>query len=92
MLPADDTTLLAPLNRLSEAASAGTAIYRRSEVFYDVGVRLQGTAAGRIRDGEAFAGYDMAFPGDHLFRGVHDSVNIDRSGRSPVSAGRTRST
>jgi hypothetical protein len=87
MLPADNANLLAPLNRLSDARVSGTAIYRRSEVFYDIGVRLQGTAAGRIRDGEAYPGYDIAFPGDHPFRGLHNNVNIDRSGRGPVVRG-----
>jgi hypothetical protein len=84
MLPADSTTLLAPLNRLSDGRIGGTAVYRRSEVFYDVGVRLQGTAAGRIRDGEDYPGYDVGFPADHLFRGLHNNLNIDRSGRGPV--------
>ncbi|MEO8353178.1 MAG: lamin tail domain-containing protein, partial [Chthoniobacteraceae bacterium] len=87
MLPGDSANLLTPLNRLSDARIGGTAIYRRDEVFYDVGVRLQGTAAGRIRDGEDYPGYDVGFPADHLFRGVHNNVNIDRSGRSPVVRG-----
>ncbi len=84
MLPADSTTLLAPLNRLSDGRIGGTAVYRRNEVFYDVGVRLQGTAAGRIRDGEDYPGYDVGFAADHLFRGLHNNLNIDRSGRGPV--------
>lgn len=87
MLPADRDSLLAPLNRLSDGRIGGTAIYRRSEVFYDAGIRLQGTAAGRIRDGENYPGYDISFPADRLFRGVHDSVNIDRSGRGPAVRG-----
>lgn len=84
MLPADSTNLLATLNRLSDARIGGTAVYRRGEVFYDVGVRLQGTAAGRISDGEDYVGYDVGFPADRLFRGLHNNVNIDRSGRGPV--------
>lgn len=84
MLPADSTNLLAPLNRLSDGRIGGTVIYRRNEVFYDIGVRLQGTTAGRIRDGEDYPGYDVGFPADHLFRGLHSNVNIDRSGRGPV--------
>ena len=84
MLPADTTSLLAPLNRLSDARIGGTAVYRRNEVFYDVGVRLQGTAAGRIRDGDDYVGYDVGFAADRLFRGLHNNLNIDRSGRSPV--------
>jgi Lamin Tail Domain/CotH kinase protein len=84
MLPADTTSLLAPLNRISDGRIGGSAVYRRSEAFYDVGVRLQGTVAGRIRDGEDYVGYDVGFPADRLFRGVHNNVNIDRSGRGPV--------
>ena len=87
MLPADSARLLNTFNRLSDGRIPGTAIYRRAEVFYDAGIRLQGTAAGRIRDGEGNVGYDVAFPADHLFRGVYDSVNIDRSGRAPVGGG-----
>ena len=84
MLSADRDFLLAPLNRLSNERLPGTLVYRGSEVFYDAGVRLQGTAAGRVRDGEDYVGYDIGLPPDHLFRGVHESVGIDRSGRSPV--------
>jgi hypothetical protein len=87
MLPAETTSLLATLNRVSDARIGGTVIYQRSEVFYDIGVRLQGTAAGRVRDGDDYTGYDVGFRRDHLFRGVHDSVNIDRSGRAPAIRG-----
>ncbi len=87
MLPADSTFLLAELNRISDARVGGTVVYQRDEVFYDIGVRLQGTAAGRIRDGDPYVGYDVGFKRDHLFRGVHDSVNLDRSGRAPVTRG-----
>lgn len=84
MLPTDSTNLLAPLNRLSDGRIGGTMVYRRNEAFYDVGIRLQGTTAGRIRDGEDYPGYDVGFPSDHLFRGLHSNINIDRSGRGPV--------
>ena len=84
MLPADSANLLATLNRLSDARIGGTALDQRSEVFYDVGVRLQGTAAGRVRDGDDYVGFDVGFPADHLFRGLQTNVNIDRSGRSPA--------
>ena len=84
MLSADRDFLLAPLNRLSNERIPGTLVYRGAEVFYDAGVRLQGTAAGRVRDGEDYVGYDIGFPAGQLFRGVHESVGIDRSGRAPV--------
>ncbi|MDB6134646.1 MAG: hypothetical protein JWM59_2889 [Verrucomicrobiales bacterium] len=88
MLPADRTGLLATVNRLSDGRIGGTVVYQRNEMFYDIGVRLQGTAAGRIRDGDLYTGFDVGFHSDQLFRGVHDSVNIDRSGRSPTAGGR----
>ena len=84
MLTADRDFLLANLNRLSNERRPGTLIYRGSEIFHDAGVRLQGTAAGRSRDGEEYPGYDIGFPPGHLFRGVHSSIGIDRSGRGPV--------
>ncbi len=84
MLPADRDFLLAPLNRLSNERQPATLVYRSSEVFYDAAVRLQGTAAGRVRDGDDYVGYDIALPPEHLFRGLHETIGIDRSGRSPV--------
>jgi len=83
-LDADRDFLLNATNVMSQARTGGTVIYDRSEVFYDAGVRLHGSAAGRARDGEDYISYDIAFPATHLFRGVHDSVGIDRSGRAPV--------
>ena len=84
-LDADRDTLFQATNLLSQERLGATVIYDRSEVFYDAGVRLQGTAAGRARDGDAYVSYDIGFPVDHRFRGVHGGVAIDRSGRSPVS-------
>src|SRR6185503_12214380 len=69
----------------SNARMGGTLIYDRTEVFYDVGPRLQGTAASRIRDGDDYVSWDIGFPPEHLFRGVHDNVGIDRSGRAPTA-------
>ncbi len=84
MLTADRDFLLNTYNRLSNDRLPGTFVDRGSDVVYDVGVRLQGTAAGRVRDGESYVGYDIGFPPDRKFRGVHDSVGIDRSGRAPA--------
>jgi len=73
-----------PTNVMSQARLGATVIYEGSEAYYDAGVRLKGSAAGRIRDGDPYVGYDIRFPADHLFRGVHKTVGIDRSGRAPV--------
>ncbi|MDB6155212.1 MAG: exported protein of unknown function [Chthoniobacteraceae bacterium] len=87
MLPADSAKLLATANRISDDRIGGTMIYRQEEAFYNAGVCLQGSVAGRVIDGDSYTGYDISMPADHLFRGVHDSVNIDRSGRQPVLRG-----
>ena len=84
MLTADRTFLFNNLNRLSNDRVPATLVYQGNEVFHDVGVRLQGTAAGRVRDGDQYTGYDIGFPRDHLFRGLHESIGVDRSGRTPV--------
>ncbi|HXJ76123.1 MAG TPA: lamin tail domain-containing protein, partial [Candidatus Dormibacteraeota bacterium] len=84
MLDADRDFMLNPTNVMSNARLGGTVIYDRTEVFYDAGPRLQGTAASRIRDGDNYISYDIGFPPDHLFRGMRDNVGIDRSGRAPT--------
>jgi hypothetical protein len=83
-LDADHDFLLQATNVMSQERLGATVIYDRSETFYDAGVRLQGTAAGRARDGDPYVSYDIAFPPGHRFRGVQANVGIDRSGRSPV--------
>ena len=48
MLNADRDFLLDNFNRLSNERIPGSFVDGGREVFYDIGVRLQGTAAGRI--------------------------------------------
>lgn len=84
MLTADRDFLLDNFNRLSNERIPGSFVEGGREIFYDVGMRLQGSAAGRVRDGDDYVGYDIGFPPDHLFRGLHESIGIDRSGRTPV--------
>ena len=55
-----------------------TVIYDESEVYYGCGVRLKGSERGRGQSGRV--GFNVRFPADHLFRGVHRTVSIDRSG------------
>lgn len=80
LTPADTKTLHTPVNQLSNGLIRGTVIYDEKEVFYNVGVRLKGSNAAR---GDAqYLGFHVQFDPTQLFRGVHDSVSIDRSGRS----------
>ncbi|MGK0186405.1 MAG: hypothetical protein ACI9R3_002188 [Verrucomicrobiales bacterium] len=84
MLDDDSDFMHSRYNLMSNELLGGTAIYNNTEVFYDVGVRLRGSGAGRARDGNDYRGFRVSFPSDQLFRGVHDSVGFDRSGRSPA--------
>ena len=84
-LNADRDFMLAATNVLSQELLGGTVIYDKAEAYYDVGVRLHGSAAGRARDGDDYISYTIAFPPDHLFRGVESEVNLDRSGRTPTA-------
>ena len=80
MTPSDTANLHSNTNSMSNGRTGSTVIYNESEVFYDVGTRLKGSNAGR--NNSAFLSFNVAFDPTHLFRGVHDSVAIDRSGRS----------
>ena len=84
-LDSERTFLLHFTNVMSQERLGGTVIYDRSEVFYDCGVRLHGSAASRARDGDDFVSYDIEFPSARPFRGVQSGIVIDRSGRSPVT-------
>lgn len=85
MTAADRDFLLAPLNLMSNESLGCSVLYNRREIFHDVGVRMRGSGAGRARDGAQYQGFGISFHEDRLFRGVHGSVSIDRSGRTPVA-------
>lgn len=78
MTPADRTLLHAETNVMSNEYLGGTVIHDEREIFYDVGIKLQGSQRGRLDAGRV--GYTIRFPPDRLFRGVHPGVSIDRSG------------
>ncbi len=75
---ADRAFLFTNTNLLSDGRMGCTVVYDETEVFYNCGVRLKGSEHGRADGGRQ--GYSIAFPPDHKFRGVHDSVLLDRSG------------
>lgn len=85
MLDSERDFMLTDLNLMSNERLGGTAIYDRREIFYDARVRLRGSGAGRARDGAAFRGFNIGLPADQKFRGVHDSLSIDRSARTPTA-------
>lgn len=78
MTAADRTAMLENINLLNDSPRGATVIYDEAEVFYDVGARLKGSEHGRSDVGRQ--SYNVSFSSDHKFRGVHDSVLLDRSG------------
>jgi len=85
MLGSDLDFMLGNLNLMSNERLGGTAILDRREITYDAAVRLRGSGAGRARDGAAFRGFNIGLPADQKYRGVHDSLSIDRSARTPTT-------
>ena len=78
MTPDDISRLYQTTNVMSNGLSGATVVYNEREVFYDAGVRLRGSERGRPTSNRV--SFNIRFPADHLFRGVHRSVGIDRSG------------
>ena len=83
MTPADTALLHTPTNRLSNATLPATVIYNESEIFYDVGVSLRGSNAGRSDNNHV--SFYISFDPTQLFRGVHSSAVLDRSGRGATA-------
>ncbi|MCH2367941.1 MAG: CotH kinase family protein [Planctomycetes bacterium] len=78
MTPDDISRLYQTTNVMSNDLSGATVVYNEREAFYDAGVRLRGSERGRPTSNRV--SFNIRFPADHLFRGVHRSVGIDRSG------------
>ena len=78
MTPFDTSLLHLETNVMSNERLGATIVVDEKDVHYDCGVRLKGSERGRIVN--EWVGFNIKFPPDHLFRGVHESVQIDRSG------------
>ena len=77
MTAADASVLHDPFNLMSNGRVPATVIYDENEIFYDVGVRLKGSEHSRVSTPRL--GFNVEFNADQLFRGVHQTVSIDRS-------------
>ncbi len=86
MTPADAAFLHASTNVMSMDLMRATLVYDERESFYDVGVHLQGSERGR--DTPSRVGFTVRLNADHLFRGVQDTITIDRSGGYSGRGGR----
>jgi len=79
---ADRDFMHTPTEVMSNDRIGATVIDRENDIYYGVGVRLKSSQRGRNQPGRV--GYNLSFPPDALFRGVHGGVAVDRSeGGSP---------
>ncbi len=77
MAAEDYTWMFTDIHIMSNDRLGATVIYDENAVFYDVGVRLK--SSQRHRHVASEVGFNLKFPADNLFRGVHKTVAIDRS-------------
>jgi hypothetical protein len=63
-------------NMMSDDRLGATVVWDNREVFYDCGVHLHGSMFSRNNPDSA--SYNVRFPADHLFRGVHRTVQLKR--------------
>ncbi len=77
MLADDYNWMHTNINLMSDARLGATVIYNESDVFYDAGVRLKSSQRHRHEAGNV--GFNVSFPADNLFGGVHGTVALDRS-------------
>ena len=77
MLTADADKMLRTVNLMSNDPIGGTMIYDESEIFYDAGMGLKGSEHSRTTTPRL--GFHVDFSSEHLLRGIHHSVAIDRS-------------
>ncbi|MCL5098408.1 MAG: lamin tail domain-containing protein [Candidatus Omnitrophica bacterium] len=84
MTTADANLMYLNSNLMSNDPLGATVVYDESQLFYDVGVRLKGSPYGRPYD--QFVSFAVEFQPDNPFRGLYESVNVDRSGRGPVGS------
>ena len=86
MLPADAEALHAHTNVMTYDDRGLTVVYDERKVFYDVGIHLQSSERGR--DDPNRVGFSIALHADDLFRGVQNSLTLDRSGGQSGLGGR----
>jgi hypothetical protein len=82
MTPADAAWLHDITNVMSSEEMRATVIYDESEVYYNVGVSLKGSMAARPNS--QFTSFRIKFNADQKFRGVHEDIALDRSGRGAI--------
>ena len=77
MSNSDRSFLFLNTNRMSNDRFPATVIEDEERVYYNVGIRLKASGFGRFQSGHY--GFNLEFQPDHLFRGVHQTISIERS-------------
>jgi hypothetical protein len=78
MTPTDTAFLHEPTNVMSNDRMGATIISKDRDVFYDADVRLKGSERGRNQ--VVRVGFNIRLDPMQPFRGVHDAIQVDRSG------------
>lgn len=74
----DEALLFAATNRMSNDSVPATVIEDETTIYLNCSLRLKGSAFGRYAASEF--GYNIEFPPDRPFRGIHQSISIERAG------------
>ncbi|MFP6875366.1 MAG: lamin tail domain-containing protein, partial [Roseibacillus sp.] len=77
MSDSDRSFLFLNTNRMSNDRFPVTVIEDEETVYYDVLLRLKASAFGRFQSGHY--GFNVRFQPGRLFRGVHESISVERS-------------
>lgn len=77
MAESDRAFLFLNTNIMSNDRVPATVIEDESRVYYDVGLRLKASPYGRSNSDKY--GYSIRFQPDHLYRGVFETLSIERS-------------
>ncbi|BDS05448.1 hypothetical protein NT6N_04880 [Oceaniferula spumae] len=78
MAETDRSFLFLNTNRMSNDRFPVTVIENEETVYYDVRLRLKASGHGRYQSNGY--GFNISFQPDQLFRGVHDSISVERGG------------
>jgi hypothetical protein len=77
MSDTDRSFLFLNTNRMSNDRFPATVIEDEERIYYNVGLRLKASAFGRFQ--RDHYGFNLEFQPDQLFRGVHQTISIERS-------------
>lgn len=86
LLPEEADFMHTSHHTVSKHRFGATVIYNDSEIWYNAGIHLRASPFGR-RGGKV--GWNIEFPANRLFRGVHKTIAIDGGYSIPIGDGTT---